>query len=257
MSPKQRMMIIVFQLIIFVNMFQYTFELIIPKFSSPFEFSRIAISKNNKLVSNALRSIINGAILSLISIPSDTKMVLAMEDYLHEAETQTIRIFEESTPSVVFINTFVEKIDVFSMNVMEVAAGTGTGFIWDKEGHVVTNYHVIRNAASAKITITCNNGKTSKTVKGNVVGVDPDKDVAVLQLDLPVNEAASLKPIQVGSSSQLRVGQFALAIGNPFGLDHTLTTGVVSGLGREVRSPNNRPISNVIQTDASINPGIF
>eukprot|EP00981_Chlorochromonas_danica_P000732 scaffold156_cov173-Ochromonas_danica.AAC.20 len=137
------------------------------------------------------------------------------------------------------------------MNVMEVPAGTGSGFVWDDQGHIVTNYHVIRNAQSAKVTLTDSSGKT-KTLTAKVLGVDPDKDVAVLIVD---NNGIHWKPIKKGTSSSLKVGQFALAIGNPFGLDHTLTTGVVSGLGREVRSPSNKPINNVIQTDAAINPG--
>eukprot|EP00953_Heterococcus_sp_UTEX-ZZ885_P039194 20101-Heterococcus_DN1.PRE.3 len=219
---------------------------------------------------------------------------------------------------------------------MEVPAGTGTGFVWDKQGHIVTNFHVIRSANTAQIRLT--DAKTGKqaTYSARVQGYDPDKDVhvpllrnagstwsclctaipvctsmaaqittlclyqpqtavhlltvpqllaravpltsqqcnekhtdadatscccccavsppqqiAVLQIDA---SPASLTPIELGSSGILKVGQLALAIGNPFGLDHTLTTGVISGLGREVRSPSGRPISNVIQTDAAINP---
>lgn len=141
------------------------------------------------------------------------------------------------------------------MNVMEVAQGTGSGFIWDKDGHIVTNFHVIKNANAAKVTILDSNG-ISTTYSATVTGVDPDKDVAVLAIDTPEEVVKkSLRPIQVGLSTGLRVGQSVLAIGNPFGLDHTLTTGIISGLGREVRSPSNRPITNVIQTDAAINPG--
>jgi S1-C subfamily serine protease len=170
---------------------------------------------------------------------------------LSAAETSTINVFEKSTPSVVFINTFVEQLDAYSMNVMEVKAGQGSGFIWDKAGHVVTNYHVICNAAKAEVSVVEQSGKVSNYV-ATVLGVDPDKDVAVLTIPA---QGKSFRPIQIGRSSNLKVGQSVLAIGNPFGLDHTLTTGVISGLGREVRSPSNRPISNVIQTDASINPG--
>ncbi|GJD11153.1 Protease Do-like 1, chloroplastic [Galdieria sulphuraria] len=130
---------------------------------------------------------------------------------------------------------------------MELPAGQGSGFIWDTDGHIVTNFHVIRSATSAKITLY--NGHI---YDAKLVGVDPDKDVAVLKIDAPKNE---LRPIPLGHSSDLIVGQSAYAIGNPFGLDHTLTTGVVSGLGRTMRSPTGKPISNVIQTDAAINPG--
>ena len=178
-------------------------------------------------------------------------------DALRATEKQTINLFEVTTPSVVYIDTFTQRLDVVNMNIMEVPAGTGTGFVWDKLGHIVTNYHVIRNAKNAKVYIkddamSGTNGVGSKVYTAKVTGVDPDKDIAVLKIEA---DGQDLKPIKVGTSSTLKVGQTTFAIGNPFGLDHTLTTGVVSGLGREVKSPTNRPISNVIQTDASINPG--
>eukprot|EP00633_Aureoumbra_lagunensis_P004715 CAMPEP_0197314816 /NCGR_PEP_ID=MMETSP0891-20130614/35346_1 /TAXON_ID=44058 ORGANISM="Aureoumbra lagunensis, Strain CCMP1510" /NCGR_SAMPLE_ID=MMETSP0891 /ASSEMBLY_ACC=CAM_ASM_000534 /LENGTH=313 /DNA_ID=CAMNT_0042803443 /DNA_START=248 /DNA_END=1186 /DNA_ORIENTATION=+ len=145
------------------------------------------------------------------------------------------------------------------MNVMEVPAGTGSGFIWDKSGHIVTNYHVIRNAIEAKVTLVDARSGAKIMRKAELTGIDPDKDVAVLSVgsnsDLPEINKEALKPIDVGSSAKLRVGSLVFAIGNPFGLDHTLTSGVVSGLGREMRSPTGRPITNVIQTDAAINPG--
>jgi len=197
------------------------------------------------------------------------------------AEESRIAIFERVAPSVVYIDTFSEKRDVFSTNVMEVPIGSGSGFIWDDSGHIVTNFHVVQEAKSAQVAILTfqssttssiqpaytsvrpgalgSNGATvlkdfTRTVyKAKVIGVDPTKDIAVLKVDdVPIRE---LRPIEVGTSTGLRVGQGSLAIGNPFGLDHTLTTGVISGIGREVKSPTGRPISNVIQTDAAINPG--
>jgi S1-C subfamily serine protease len=183
------------------------------------------------------------AILNLVfSIPA-----VALGD-----EATTINLFEQTRSSVVYINTFVEQLDAFSMSVMEVPAGTGSGIVWDTDGHIITNYHVIRNANNAKVVVTNTDGKL-ETFNAQVSGVDPDKDVAVLSITL--GKTNNLKPIKVGKSNNLKVGQSTFAIGNPFGLDHTLTTGVISGLGREVRSPSNRPISNVIQTDAAINPG--
>lgn len=178
----------------------------------------------------------------------------AVGDMLQASERSTINLFEKTTPSVVYINVYSERLDVLNMNVMDVPAGTGTGFVWDNEGNIVTNYHVIRNAKKAKVIVTPRDGSTPQTYSATVVGVDPDKDIAVLKL-LRKDGKLKLNPIKLGSSKGLKVGQYTMAIGNPFGLDHTLTTGVVSGLGREVRSPTNRPISNVIQTDASINPG--
>lgn len=203
------------------------------------------------------------------------------------AEARRINVFERSAPSTVYIDTYVEQRDAFSPNVMEIPVGTGSGIIWDDQGHIVTNYHVVRNAKSAQVAILTkvfdddkdkakeNDGKStgtqssmrpkssqpldpdltefrSKMYKAKIVGVDPGKDIAVLKVDAPVND---LYPISVGTSTGLKVGQSAMAIGNPFGLDHTLTSGIISGIGREVKSPIGRPISNVIQTDAAINPG--
>lgn len=195
------------------------------------------------------------------------------------AEENRIAIFERVAPSVVYIDTFSQKTDVFSTNVLDVPLGSGSGFIWDTEGHIVTNFHVIQEAKSAQVAILTSGTSNSITpaytsarpgaigAKGSpqlkdytrnvynakVVGIDPTKDIAVLKVeDVPIRE---LRPIEVGTSTGLRVGQGSLAIGNPFGLDHTLTTGVISGIGREVKSPIGRPISNVIQTDAAINPG--
>src|SRR5262249_42626336 len=128
----------------------------------------------------------------------------------------------------------------------EVPQGTGSGFIWDDQGHVVTNYHVVQGASSADITL----GDTSYDATS--VGVAPDQDLAVLKIRAP---RANLVPIKVGTSADVQVGQKVFAIGNPFGLDHTLTTGIVSALGRTIQSVTNRPIDGVIQTDAAINPG--
>lgn len=135
----------------------------------------------------------------------------------------------------------------FSLNPMETPAGTGSGIVWDKDGRIVTNFHVIRAASGAKITLA-----NKKTYDAELVGSSADDDVAVLRIKAPPGD---LYPIDLGDSAGLRVGQSTYAIGNPFGLDHTLTTGVLSGLGREMKSPTGRTISNVIQTEASINPG--
>eukprot|EP01041_Mallomonas_annulata_P001393 gene1393-2681_t len=210
------------------------------------------ISASSILLSNPL---IGSASDQLGILQTDSISLTMPTVSLQTAETQLIQLFDQSTSSVVNINTFISQINAYSMNIMEVPQGTGSGFIWDNQGHIVTNYHVIRNANAAKVTLLTSDGK-SKTYAASVQGVDPDKDIAVLTIDIqdPVVKQ-SLRPISVGSSFALRVGQAVLAIGNPFGLDHTLTTGIISGLGREVRSPSNRPINNVIQTDAAINPG--
>jgi len=191
-------------------------------------------------------------------------------------EESRIEIFERVAPSVVYIDTFSERrVNEFSTNTLEVPIGSGSGFVWDREGHIVTNFHVVQQAKTAQVTVLTPGGDkpsvrpayTSarpgtilpdfvKTVyKAVVVGADPAKDIAVLKLVDIESAAEDLKPIEVGTSSTIRVGMGALAIGNPFGLDHTLTGGIISGIGREVKSPTGRPISNVIQTDAPINPG--
>ena len=154
---------------------------------------------------------------------------------LQQQERTVENLFRDATPSVVYITTFVEKTDRLTMNAVEVPAGTGSGFVWDAEGHVVTNYHVIRGANAAKIAIT--RGDRSTLYDAALVGYNPDKDVAVLSIN---SRDAPLTPVSLGSSSALRVGQTTLAIGNPFGLDHSLTVGVVSGLGREVSVPSRR-----------------
>lgn len=163
------------------------------------------------------------------------------------AEQATIEIFREAAPSVCFINTSNFRRDYYSRNVYEQPSGSGSGFIWDKNGHIVTNYHVIKGASKATVTLA-----DHTTFDATLVGIEPNKDLAVLKIDAP---KASLIPLKPGTSNDLTVGQYVYAIGNPFGLDQTLTTGVISALGREIKSLTGRPIRDVIQTDAAINPG--
>ena len=162
-------------------------------------------------------------------------------------EQSTIEIFRKASPTVVHITTLTRRRDRLSLNVTEVPEGTGTGFLYDDAGHVVTNYHVIRSAQAAKVSLADNSSWTAK-----LVGYEPNKDLAVLKIDAPADR---LRKIDIGSSSDLQVGQKVFAIGCPFGLDQTLTTGVISGLGREIESVGGLPIEGVIQTDAAINPG--
>jgi S1-C subfamily serine protease len=166
---------------------------------------------------------------------------------LSDLEKTNIEIYKTARPSVVHITTLVAQQTGFSMRAQEVPEGTGSGFIWDDGGHVVTNFHVIRNADAAQVTLD-----DQSTYQATLVGGSPDNDLAVLHIDAPKEK---LRPILVGRSDDLQVGQMAFAIGNPFGLDQTLTTGVISALGREIESVGKRPIKNVIQTDAAINPG--
>ena len=165
---------------------------------------------------------------------------------INNAEEATIHLFEVSAPSVVYITTTVQQQDYWSRNIYEIPAGTGSGFIWDTDGHIVTNFHVIQNAYKAKVTLS-----DGSTWDAEVVGIEPRKDLAVLRIKANV----PLRALPIASSDDLKVGQSVFAIGNPFGLDQSLTTGVISALGREINSVAGIPIRDVIQTDAAINPG--
>ncbi len=166
---------------------------------------------------------------------------------LTEAEKATIALFEKATPSVVFITTSNVRRDYWTRNEMEYQRGSGSGFIWDYNGHIITNYHVIKGADRATVTLA-----DQSSYAASLVGVAPEKDLAVLRIDAPDSK---LNPVPTGTSYDLKVGQFVFAIGNPFGLDQTLTTGIISALGREINSVAGVPIKDVIQTDAAINPG--
>ncbi len=165
---------------------------------------------------------------------------------LEPEERHTIALFKTASRSVAYITTQVEQVDFWTRSVSEVPQGTGSGFVWDEQGHVVTNFHVVQDADSAKVTL----GQDYYPAK--VVGYARDQDLAVLKIEAP---AAKLAPVKLGTSADLQVGQKVYAIGNPFGLDYTLTSGIVSALGRTIQSVSNATIFDVIQTDAAINPG--
>ncbi len=179
---------------------------------------------------------------------SEPRAVAQSAGLLPEERT-TVNLFRQASPSVVYITTATRerRVDYFGRRFDRVQDGTGSGFLWDSQGHVVTNYHVIQNADVAQVTLY-----DQTTWPATFVGSDPEMDLAVLRIDAP---AETLRPIPLGTSSDLLVGQSVLAIGNPFGLDYTLTTGVISALDREVQSIMGREIQGVIQTDAAINPG--
>jgi S1-C subfamily serine protease len=164
-------------------------------------------------------------------------------------ERHTVDLFAQASPSVVYLTTLAVQAGdgFFSPRIAEIPVGTGSGFVWDTKGHIITNYHVIRGGSGARVTLA-----DRSTFEAELVGVAPEKDLAVLRIKAPADK---LRPIPVGTSGDLRVGQSAYAIGNPFGLDQTLTTGVISALGREIESLARIPIRDCIQTDAAINPG--
>ena len=162
-------------------------------------------------------------------------------------EKSTINLFRQASPSVVNITAIGVERDLFTLNLYQIPQGTGSGFVWDTNGDIITNFHVIQNADAAQVTLA-----DQSNWKARIVGVAPDKDIAVLRIDAPANR---LHPIPIGTSKDLQVGQSVFAIGNPFGLDQTLTTGIISALNREIESVTRRPIQGVIQSDAAINPG--
>eukprot|EP00238_Polyblepharides_amylifera_P014184 CAMPEP_0196581168 /NCGR_PEP_ID=MMETSP1081-20130531/32746_1 /TAXON_ID=36882 /ORGANISM="Pyramimonas amylifera, Strain CCMP720" /LENGTH=449 /DNA_ID=CAMNT_0041901289 /DNA_START=109 /DNA_END=1458 /DNA_ORIENTATION=+ len=209
--------------------------------------------------SNGLDTAIKGGIsllsaatllLSTLVTPLDASaMYTSAPPFRLSGEEGTIvKLFNANTPSVVYINNLALRRDDFTLDVLSVPQGSGSGFVWDNDGHIVTNFHVIRGAQNISVTLI-----NQETFPATVVGFDPDKDVAVLKIDA---KKGDLRPINVGTSEGLQVGQTVYAIGNPFGLDHTLTMGIISGLNREIDNAiNMRPIQNAIQTDAAINPG--
>jgi S1-C subfamily serine protease len=182
----------------------------------------------------------------LISASSEPRAITARGE-LAADELATIQIFEQSSPSVVFISTSQRVRDFWTRNLFSVPRGTGSGFVWDKFGHVVTNHHVIAGAAEANVRL--NDGRS---YNAQLVGASPAHDLAVLRISVAFNQPP---PVPIGTSGDLRVGQKVFAIGNPFGLDYTLTSGLVSALDRSIETEQGQPIEHLIQTDAAINPG--
>ena len=181
-------------------------------------------------------------------------LVLSLTAYgqaLLPDEKNTINIFNSNVKSVVNVTSkqvVRTRVDWFDFDTREIPVGAGSGFVWDKLGHIVTNFHVVARGGSFVISFH----KDKKQYEAKVVGVEPKKDIAVLKL---VEQPSRLHPVSVGNSQSLKVGQKALAIGNPFGLDHTLTQGIISALDRKIQGIGGVEIHQMIQTDCSINPG--
>jgi len=204
------------------------------------------ISRMKAAATALLALLVTAAALAEARTPAPPRPV-APRGPLAADELNNIAVFKAASPSVVNITALGLERDLFSLNVQQVPQGTGTGFVWDAQGHVVTNFHVIQQANAARVTLA-----DQTSYRAELVGAFPDRDLAVLRIAAP---AAKLKPLPVGSSRDLQVGQQVYAIGNPFGLDQTLTTGIVSALNREIESVTRRMIRGAIQTDAAINPG--
>jgi len=166
---------------------------------------------------------------------------------LSDEEKNNIDVYQRYSGGVVNITTTALTYDFF-FRAVPTESGTGSGAVIDDQGHIVTNYHVIRDAERMEVTLP-----DKRKVEAKLVGADPNKDLAVIQINVP--RGARLTPIPIGASNGLLVGQKVLAIGNPFGLERTLTTGIISSLGRSIQAPNGLIIDDIIQTDAPINPG--
>ncbi|KAJ0796856.1 putative peptidase Do [Helianthus annuus] len=214
------------------------------------------------------RTIIFTAVASYLQFSPNSPILPAIAQQLDETqleEDRVVRLFEETSPSVVFIkdleiinNPKTSDEVVMVDDEKAKVEGTGSGFIWDKFGHIVTNYHVVEKLATdqlgrqiSKVFLVDRYGN-SLSRDGKIVGVDPSSDLAVLKVDI---DGIEVKPVDIGSARTLNVGQSCYAIGNPYGYENTLTTGVISGLGREIPSPNGGAIRGAIQTDAAINSG--
>ncbi len=179
--------------------------------------------------------------------PMVTPRAVTPRGELAADERSTIEIFEQAKGSVVFISTQQRVMDAWTRNVFNVPKGSGSGFIWDDLGHVVTNFHVVSGASAARVRL--NDGRN---YAATLVGASPAHDLAVLRIRVPFDRPP---PVPVGNSADLKVGQKVFAIGNPFGLDWSLSTGVVSALDRSISERNGASIDHLIQTDAAINPG--
>lgn len=173
--------------------------------------------------------------------------VVAARGDLAADEKATIELFNNTRNSVVFITTRSQVQDFWTRNVFTVPRGTGSGFIWDDAGHVVTNFHVVQDASEATVKLA-----DGRDYKAALVGASPDHDIAVLKIGVGFKRPP---PVPLGTSRDLKVGQKVFAIGNPFGLDWTLTAGIVSALDRSLAGENGGNIEHLIQTDAAINPG--
>ncbi len=183
----------------------------------------------------------------IVGLTSEPRGVTPRGDLAADEQT-TVEVFQQASPSVVYITTVQRLLDPWTRDIFSLPQGTGSGFIWDDLGHVVTNHHVIAEAAEANVRL--NDGRSYRAV---LIGSSPDHDLAVLRIRVPFDRPP---PVPIGTSGDLKVGQKVFAIGNPFGLDYTLTTGVVSALDRTLSErPGGVAVDHLIQTDAAINPG--
>jgi S1-C subfamily serine protease len=179
--------------------------------------------------------------------------IFLYDNMLSNIERKQATIFYNSVPAVCYISTeYTSMADKYNLNKDDLPKGVGTGFVWDKKGHIITNFHVINKVDNAIVTITDKNN-IKKNYKAKLTGIDPDLDIAVLKID--IDKSDNLQVINYNKNIKTTIGEYAFAIGNPFGQDHTFTSGIISANNREITAPTGRKIYDVIQTDAAINPG--
>lgn len=183
--------------------------------------------------------------IQVLLFSENTSRTVTPRGDLASFEKTSINLFRKSAPSVAYIYPLKQSVDFFGRQQQQ--RSTGSGFVWDKAGHIITNNHVVSNASQVYVRFD-----TGEAVTARVIGASQDHDLAVLRVRM---DPSKLSPIPVGSSSDLQIGQSVFAIGNPFGLTRTLTTGIVSALNRDLPTDSGHQITGVIQTDAAINPG--
>jgi S1-C subfamily serine protease len=179
--------------------------------------------------------------------PQIQPRLIAARGALTDLEKTNIEIYEKVSPSLAQVTSMAQRNDLFGLNVQEVPEGVGSGYIWDQDGHIVTNYHVVKGADAAQVTLA-----DHSSYQAQQIWAYPNEDIAVLWIQAPRRK---LQPVTIGSSHDLKVGQMSYALGDPFGLDQTMTMGIISALDRQIESVNHTTIRGVIQTSAPINPG--
>ena len=221
------------------------------KFTLTQRFSKQNSTKPNGVpATHSKVCVVLSLLLIILAIMPSSLWAQDQERFLDREEQANVNVFRQSSPSVVNISTqraVRSQVGDVTLNVGRIPKGTGSGFLWDDEGHVVTNYHVVKGSDFVQVKLA-----DGTEWEAEVLGTAPEFDIAVLKIEA---SADLLRPLATGRSDNLEVGQKVYAIGNPFGLDQTLTTGIVSGLGREIDSQSGDSIRGVIQTDAAINPG--
>lgn len=208
-------------------------------------------NEDNKMITFINRKFLTILILLIVNLILDANIARGDNSLnkLLDVEKRLIETYGKAVPAVVNVSNFKQFKDIFFGDSSTEQVGAGSGFIWDNQGHIVTNYHVVEDAKSQFMISFF---KNKKQIQAKIIGVDPKYDIAVLKVDKLPNNAT---PIMLGTSHDLKVGQITIALGNPFGLEYTMTKGIVSALGRKLFGAGGVKINDMIQTDADINPG--